>query len=298
MGSSSAPPRYDVLEIPVASASEALRGAAIGGQHQAPEPGHLVPALRDGSRAPMTSATPMSRGAVTSITTPQSCSAGAYGFRLQGVPEARALLVDAPHAWPRLTLVRETMGRRPVTEEVTRDHARLWLVGGAFAELDRVASRALVHVPRETTDGGLVHPYLAPVALIMARWLGREGMHGGGIVVDGGVWGVLGHKTGGKSTTLAWMALSGVPVFSDDVLVVDAGKALAGPRSVDLREEAARRLGIGEPIGRIGSRERWRMPVAPVAPELPLRGWISLEWGERVSVERLRGAERLAGLLP
>ena len=53
----------------------------------------------------------------------------------------------------------------------------------------------------------IVHPYLAPVALIMARWLGREGMHGGGVVADGGVWAVLGHKTAGKSTTLASMAL-------------------------------------------------------------------------------------------
>src|SRR4051812_24651657 len=192
----------------------------------------------------------MSRNAVTSVTTPQSVDAGAYGFRLQGVPEARALLVDAPAAWPRLTLVRESGGRRPAVEEVTRDHARLWLADGAFAELDRVASRALVRVPRETTDGALVHPYLAPVALIMARWLGREGMHGGAIVAGGGVWAVLGHKTGGKSTMLAWMALAGLEVFSDDVLVIDAGTALAGPRSVDLRDEAARRLGVGEPLGR------------------------------------------------
>jgi hypothetical protein len=93
----------------------------------------------------------MSRGAVTSTPTPQSCGAGAYGFRLQGVPEARALLVDAPHAWPRLTLVRETMGERPATEEVTRDHARLWLVGGA--------PRENITSTREMSEEQLRHMY-------------------------------------------------------------------------------------------------------------------------------------------
>jgi hypothetical protein len=223
---------------------------------------------------------------------------GAYGFRLEGVPDAGSLLVDAPDAWPRLTLARATEGERPTVEEVTADHARLWLVDGAFAELDREASRALVRVPRGTSDGALVHPYLAPVALVMARWLGREGMHGGAIAVDGGVWAILGHKTAGKSTTLAWMALSGTDVVSDDVLVVEEGTVFAGPRSIDLRAEAAGRLGVGEPLGRVGARERWRLPLGPVAPELPLRGWITLEWGDSIAVEHLRGASRLGALIP
>ena len=51
-------------------------------------------------------------------------------------------------------------------------------------------------------------------------------------------------------------------------------------------------------MGRVGARERWRLRLPPVAPELPLRGWISLEWGDSVSVERLRGAERLEALIP
>jgi hypothetical protein len=232
------------------------------------------------------------------MTTSRTFGTGAYGFRLDGVPGAGSLLVDAPESWPRLSLVREASDERPVTEEVTPDHACLWLASGGFAELDRAASRALLHVPDETTDGALVHPYLAPVALMMARWLGREGMHGGGVVADGGVWAVLGHKTAGKSTALASLALAGLGVFSDDVLVIDAGTVLAGPRSIDLREEASQRLGVGEPLGRVGARERWRLPLEPVAPELPLRGWITLEWGDAIGVEQLRGAERLAALIP
>ena len=232
------------------------------------------------------------------VTTPRKSSAGAYGFTLCGVPDARALLLDAPDTWPRLELVRVAHGARPEREEVTEDAARLWLPGGASATLDRARSSAELLIPGEITDGALVHPYLAPVALVMARWLGRESFHGGGIVAGGGVWGVLGDKTAGKSTMLAWLAREGVGVVSDDVLVIDGANALAGPRSVDLREEAARHLGVGEPMGRVGQRERWRFVLPGVEPELPLRGWITLEWGDDVTAEPIRGAGRLPALLP
>jgi hypothetical protein len=235
------------------------------------------------------------------MTTPRkfSAAAGAYGFRLSGLAGAAALLVDAPETWPRLDLVRVTPhGLRPETEQVTEDGARLWLPGGAWATLDRERSSAQLAIPDEITDGALVHPYLAPVALVMARWFGREGFHGGGIVAGDGVWGVLGDKTAGKSTMLTWLAREGVGVVSDDVLVIDGRNALAGPRSVDLREEAAGRLGVGEPMGRVGLRERWRFTLPPVAPELPLRGWITLEWGDEIAVEPIRGSDRLPALIP
>jgi hypothetical protein len=208
------------------------------------------------------------------------------------------LLVKAPLRWPLLELVRVS-DREPLgEEEVTSEHARLWLAGGAFANLDRAAGRAELQVPQDATDGAIIHPYLAPVALVMARWLGREGFHGGGIVADGGVWAVLGDKTAGKSTTLAWLARAGVGVMSDDVLIIDGEIALAGPRSIDLREEAAERLGTGELIGRVGARDRWRVPLAPVPAELPLRGWITLQWGDAVAVEAIRGVDRLQALIP
>jgi hypothetical protein len=232
------------------------------------------------------------------VTTPRRSSLGAYGFRLAGLPDAADLLVDAPLGWPLLELTRGGGGTRPEREEVTDERARVWLPSGTWAELDRAAGRAALRVPPDVSDAAVIHPYLAPVALVMARWLGREGFHGGGIVVDGGVWGVLGDKTAGKSTMLAWLARSGVGIVSDDVLVIDGATALAGPRSVDLREEAAQRLGAGEPMGRVGARERWRLALPAVAPELPLRGWITLEWGETPAVEPIRGAQRLPALLP
>jgi hypothetical protein len=87
-------------------------------------------------------------------------------------------------------------------------------------------------------------------------------------------------------------------VMSDDVLIIDGDDVLAGPRSVDLRADAAHRLAAGEPLGHVGARERWRLALPPVAPRLPLRGWITLRWGPEVAVEPVRGHARLAGLLP
>jgi len=221
-----------------------------------------------------------------------------YGFALSGLPDAGSLLVDAPGNWPTLRIERDAPGRRPAVERVSRDHATVWLTGDGFAELDRARMLARVRVPSGTADAAIVHPFMAPVALIMAWWLGRDTFHGGAIVADGGVWGVLGEKTAGKSTLLASFALAGVPVMSDDVLVIDGDGVLAGPRSVDLRGDAARRLGAGEPLGQVGARERWRLALPEIAARLPLRGWITLAWGRDLAIEPLRGQARLAELLP
>jgi hypothetical protein len=223
---------------------------------------------------------------------------GAYGFRLLGLDGARSLLVPAPAAWPLLEVAVAADAPGPPSDRVGPDRAELKLLTGGWVGIDRSPGRAVYHLPRRVDDGSLVHPYLAPVALIAARWLGRESFHAGAFVVDGGVWALLGDKEAGKSTTLAWMATHGHLVVCDDALVLDGSTALAGPRSIDLRAEPAQRLGIGEPLGTVGVRERWRVPLAPVPAELPFRGWVSLEWGDEVSVEPLRGAARLPALIP
>ena len=71
----------------------------------------------------------------------------------------------------------------------------------------------------------------------------------------------------------------------------------AGPRSVDLRRETAERLGAGEELGVIGARERWRVGLPPIEPEVPLAGWVFLEWGDEVAVTPVEPGERLARLL-
>lgn len=232
-------------------------------------------------------------------TSPGPARKGCYGFRLSGVDGAEALLVPAPGAWPALrvecVVVEEPA---PGVDTVAPDHAELVLQSGGRVVLDRRSSSAQFRLPATRSPGDLVHPYLAAAAAVAARWGGRESFHAGAVVAGDGAWAVLGDKAAGKSSTLAWLAMEGRDVLTDDLLVLDGAVALAGPRCIDLREEPAARFGAGEPLGVVGVRERWRLALAPVAAEVPLRGWITLDWGDEIAVEPLRGAERLLALLP
>ena len=204
----------------------------------------------------------------------------------------------APPEWPLLELLRGPVeGDSPAEDRLGPEHAELPLHSGWVA-IDRSPARATFRVRGPLADRDLIHPYLAPAAAVAARWAGRESFHAGAVVVGGGAWVVLGGKEQGKSTTLAWLALQGHDVLADDLIVLAGASALAGPRCIDLRAESAARLGAGEPLGVVGMRERWRLALAPVAEQVPLRGWISLAWDDEVAMEPLRGAERMLALLP
>jgi hypothetical protein len=228
---------------------------------------------------------------------PESDSRGAYGLTLSGVDGAEGLLVPAEADWPRVELAWRLGKGELEQEEVTESRAVLRLRTGGRIELDRDAGRAVYVVQRPLSAEELVHPYLVPVAAVMAHWHGRESVHAGAFVAGGGVWGVVGERESGKSSTLARLALDGVPVVSDDLLALQGSTVLPGPRAIDLREEAAERLGVGSSIGIAGARERWRLRLGPVEPGLELRGWIHLAWGERVEAMPLEGSERVARLL-
>jgi hypothetical protein len=226
-------------------------------------------------------------------------SLGAYGFRLSGVDAAARLLARAEPEWPKLELLAVTDGAAaPPHDRVLEDRAELVLRSGGWVELDRDASRATYHLPHRPRDGDLLHPYLAPVAALAARWLGRESFHAGAVVVDGHAWAVLGDKEAGKSSTLAHLALTGHTVLSDDVLVLHEGSVFAGPRCIDLRAEPARRLGAGEPLGIVGMRERFRLELGPAPSVVPLRGFVMLGWGDELVIEQVRGSRRLLTLIP
>jgi len=223
---------------------------------------------------------------------------GCYGFRLTGVEGAEALLGDARPEWPELELRHsppESGG--PELDSVGPDRAELTLHGG-WVTIERAAGHVTFRLPTAPPARDLVHPYLAPAAAVAARWAGRESFHAGAVIAGGGAWVVLGDKESGKSTTLAHLALGGHDVLADDLVVVDAGAALAGPRCIDLREASAAHLGAGEPLGVVGVRERWRLPLGPVPARVPLRGWITLAWDDEVAVDALRGPERMLALLP
>jgi hypothetical protein len=223
---------------------------------------------------------------------------GAYGFRLAGIDGVEPFLVPAPASWPRLEIVVAPDEPGPPSDRYGPDRAELVLAGGGWVGIDRDPGRAVYHVARAIEPSALVHPFLAPVVLIASRWRGRESFHAGAFVAAGGVWALLGDKEAGKSTTLAWLLARGHAIVCDDALILDGPSALAGPRSIDLRAESARRLGIGEPLGTVGVRERWRIQLDPIAPELPLRGWVTLEWADETAVEPIRGTAKLAALTP
>jgi hypothetical protein len=227
-------------------------------------------------------------------------SAGCYGFRIEGVPGAHDLLAAAPPSWPPVALATRPLepDSTPAMDVVGPHNARLPVQPGGWTEIEREGPRITFHLPDRPADEELVHPYLAPGAAVLARWLGREAFHAGAVLAGGGAWAVLGDRESGKSSTLGWLAAHGHPVLADDLLVLDGRDALAGPRCIDLRPDAAARLGAGEPLGVVGTRERWRLRLGPLAPSAPLRGWVILDWGEDVAVEPVRGAERLTALIP
>jgi hypothetical protein len=223
---------------------------------------------------------------------------GCYGFRLSGLGDADGLLIDAPGDWPALELRYAPPDcEAPASDSIDGDRAHLVLRGG-WVELERPTGVVTFRLEPRPPDRDLVHPYLAGPAAVAARWTGRDSFHAGAVVIGEGAWAVLGDKENGKSTTLAWFALNGHPVLTDDLLVVDGDSGLAGPRCIDLRRQSSERLGVGEPLGVVGQRARWRFELGDVPPRVPLRGFVTLAWDSALAFEPLRGVERLMALLP
>ena len=225
--------------------------------------------------------------------------AGAYGVAFEGLDAAADLLVPVDGEAPPAYRVEAVVGRPPPgPEHVDDGTAELRLRNGGRVLIDRRASTVRYEVPHPVRPDELVHPYLAPAAAVIARWLGRESVHAGAFAVGDRALGVVGTREAGKSSTLAWLALAGTEVLCDDLLVIDGRAAFTGPRSIDLREDAAARLGAGEEIGVTGARERWRLRLAAAGDRRELAGFVFLTWGDDVSVRPLGVAERLERIAP
>jgi hypothetical protein len=228
---------------------------------------------------------------------PHAGPVGAYGLRLEGVGAARSLLVPADPNWPTLE-IRSEVGSPPWRDSdvVSDSEAKLRLQTGGEIRMKRASGLVVFTMQRRLGEWEVVHPYLAPVAAVAGYWFDRESFHAGAFVVDGAAWGVLGVREAGKSTLLAGLALRGIAVVSDDMLILDGDMPFAAPRAIDLRPSAAHRLGVGEPLGVVGARERWRLRLGPVGDTAPLRGWIFPAWGDRVEAFGLSPHERIARL--
>ena len=225
---------------------------------------------------------------------------GAYGLKLPDVPGAASLLVAADDPWLTWRLKHRpvALGSLPDHEILTRDRALLKLSGRGLVEIDRASCSSTLLLPERPADMEIVHPYLSLTAAASARWRGWNCFHGGGLSVDGGVWGLLGAQGAGKSSCLAWCSIeTRAEVLCDDILVVDNERnVLAGPRCLDLRGDAARRFGVGEALGVVGARERWRVPLGPTVSSAPLRGWVQLDWGSEVAIQPVGPSERFAAI--
>lgn len=224
---------------------------------------------------------------------------GAYGLRLGGLEDAHRLLTSGDRHGHELHIDATHGSRRIAHDHLDEAKAHYRLQSGGALLIDRSRAHAQYvfhHEDALPTDEELVHPYLFAAAATINHWLDRHTFHAGAFVHGDGAWIVAGAKEAGKSSILAQLAIRGLPVLSDDLVVVDGDDVLAGPTCIDLRPDAARHLGVGEDIGIVGIRPRWRYMIPATSTRVPIRGWVFPQWDRNVTVTRLASRDRLRAL--
>lgn len=223
----------------------------------------------------------------------ESPQRGVYGLRLVGDGLSDDVLSDALPEWPTWRIINEAPSAPAASSglRLAVDGAEYSLNAAERIVVDRPKAVVRYCVSSPLEPAWIAHPYLALPAAVINRWEGREALHGGGVIVDGRAWALFGGKGLGKSTTLAVLANDGHGVVSDDLLIVSGITVFAGPRLADLRQDAASVLGMGDALGRVGRKHRWRVTLGPVPPTAPLGGLVFLSWGDRLEVNPLTIAE-------
>jgi hypothetical protein len=220
-----------------------------------------------------------------------SSTFGAYGLVVPGLPDATPWMqpqaANAPVFDVEVDVVDEgTYG--PSTLSATC--ARVHLIGGGLLSMESHRSRAHFRLPFRPPDEELLHPYLAPAAALYWQWNGREALHAGVFCQNNQAVLLLGDKEAGKSTTLSWLATQdGVHVLSDDLAIVQNNVVMTGPRSIDLRANAAGTAAPGRPVR--GDRHRVTLPPAPDA--VPIVGLAYLAWTSREAFTPVALRERM-----
>jgi hypothetical protein len=195
-----------------------------------------------------------------------------------------------------------TVEWRARTERIDRQqslddsHALLSAQPTGYASIDRQSRHTTLELEAEPSTDAWAHPHLGSTALMHAYWAGWPNFHAGVFALGGKAFAVLGEREDGKSSTLAWLTSRGHTVLSDDLLIVSDGDALVGPRCLDLRESAAAHFGLGEPLGVVGTRERWRVKLSDATAATPLAGFVTLAWESAPGVTRVPLAERWPSL--
>ena len=232
-----------------------------------------------------------------------SCSrrnVGLYGLRVEGFDDP-ALNTGVPKTWAPLevhTLIADCADDAPI--DVDDDSATMGMPGIGEIRVTREPASVLVRSRRPVDGDILIHPALGWAAWVIACWNGKSVLHGAAFVGENGAWVVLGERGAGKSTLMAALAQRGVAVLADDITVIDGGCVFAGPRRIDLRPDAAGRLGLKD-TGLIRGKSRRGLPLTPVESTVPLSGFVRLRWGEEVSTtpvppfDRIRALDKLVG---
>lgn len=228
-------------------------------------------------------------------------SVGMYGLNFIGLPGDRDVTLAATVDDAVPMLVRVELGPQaaefpaPGENGFDAERAVLGLPEGRLAVTrSPLISQFTLHHP--VAPAALIHPYLAFPAAVASNWLGRVALHAGAVGHGEATVAVVGGKEGGKSSTMAACAGAGFEVITDDLLIVEKGSVFPGPRCIDLRE-GSRFLGRAIPQGRLGSRERWRIPLAPLKTTRRLVGFVRLAWDEGVSLVEIPASERVPALL-
>jgi hypothetical protein len=220
-------------------------------------------------------------------------SLGAYGLRLSGLERAARWLLPQDDDAPELEVAVRVSAADWSPPFIDDHRANLRLIDGGRLRARRGKRRVTFSVPTPIGADELAHPYLAPAAALMWQWAGAEALHAGAVAIGDGAVIVLGDKGSGKSTTLASLATEhGCTPLADDLVVIRDGRALAGPRSLDVR--------AGEPV--VGGRlvrggDRTRIDLGPAPRSLPVTGAFVLTWGRSTQLEAIPPRERLPVLI-
>lgn len=221
--------------------------------------------------------------------------AGLFGIALRGVHLPTHRLTSPPSGTPVWQLNREPAetSQRPPRPSITEDLGTFLHPQNVWTVVDRSAQTITAYTPRRVTDDAILHPFGIAAFSTAARWRGASVFHSGAVVIGGRAWGLLGGKGAGKSTTALTLSGLGHPVLSDDVLIVERGEVLAGPRFTDLRQAVPG----ADDLGVVGLRRRWRLPLPPAPWSAPLGGWFVLDWGAELSSASVPAPQRFSALL-
>lgn len=211
-------------------------------------------------------------------------------------PELEAVLPRCMNeSWPEVCLSwRE--GEEKILERLDDREAVLAALFGGHLQIEREAAAAVFVRDEPVTPDLVAHPGLAGVGVVYAHWEQRLVFHAGAVLTSNGAVAVTGPKGAGKSTTLALLAAAGYPVLADDLVVIEAGHVLAGPRLVDLRRDAAERLAPHGTLVVVRGGQRWRVMLPEVPVSAPLVGWAVLNVQREAGVATVAPSDR-AGVL-